>query len=115
MMDLDTYSLVLVVAGMAAVTFISRYPVLFLAGRFDLPAPLMDILRYVPPAVLISIILPAVLLQEDGLALSLHNEYLAAAIVTALVSWRTRRLFPTILSGMIALWLWRALLVIGGF
>lgn len=115
MTHLDTHTLVLIVAGMTAATFVSRYPILFLAGRFDLPASLMDALRYVPPAVLISIILPAVLIQEGDLALSLRNEYLVAAAITAVASWRTRRLFLTILSGMLALWLWRGLLLIGGF
>lgn len=101
----------LVVAGMVAATFVSRYPVLFLAGRFGLPQHVMVALRFVPPAVLIAIILPAVLIQDGGLALNLKNEYLAAAFVTALVSWRTQKLLAAILSGMLALWLWRALLM----
>ena len=105
-------SLVLVVAGMAAVTFVSRYLILFLAGRFGLPRSVMDALRFVPPAVLIAVILPSVLLRDGGLELDWRNEYLAAALVTALISWRTQRLFVAILSGMLALWLWRGLLLI---
>ncbi|MDI9548202.1 MAG: AzlD domain-containing protein [Chloroflexota bacterium] len=111
-MNLDTSSLALVVAGMAAVTYVSRYPILFLAGRFGLPRSVMDALSFVPPAVLIAVILPSVLLRDGGLQLDWRNEYLAAALVTAFISWRSQRLFLAILCGMLALWLWRGLLLI---
>ena len=43
---------VLLVAGMALVTFGVRYSVLVLVGRMPLPQPLVRALRFVPPAVL---------------------------------------------------------------
>ncbi len=113
-MKWETGFLPLVVAGMVAATFISRYPVLFLAGRFGLPPRVMETLRYVPPAVLIAIILPSVLIQDDSLSLTLRNEYLIAALITAAAAWRTRRLLVAIVAGMASLWLWRALLLLAG-
>ncbi len=113
-MKWETGFLPLVVAGMVAATFISRYPVLFLAGRFGLPPRVMEALRYVPPAVLIAIILPSVLIQDDSLSLTLRNEYLVAALITAAAAWRTQRLLVAIVAGMTSLWLWRALLLLAG-
>lgn len=100
---------IILVAGMALVTFAVRYPVLAVLGRLRLPDLALRALRYVPPAVLTAIIVPGMLFAEDRLNLSFDNAYLAAGIVAALVSWRTNNLLLTIVLGMAALWGWRAL------
>ena len=46
----------LLVAGMAAVTFAVRWPVLTVVGRIPLPQPVLDALKFIPPAVLTAII-----------------------------------------------------------
>ena len=103
---------VIMLTGMALVTFGVRYPVLALLSRFELPEPFQRALRYVPPAVLTAIILPAVLLPEGKLAIQYSNAPLAASLVSVLVAWRTKNLLLTILIGMLALWGWRWLLTI---
>ncbi len=100
----------LLVAGMMAVTFGVRYPVLALLGRLTLPPLALRALRYVPPAVLTAISVPAVLIPDgQRLAPGIDNAYLAAAIVAVIVSWRTRSLLLTIALGMAAFFLWRLL------
>ncbi len=106
----NTTRLVLIILGMVAATFISRYPVLYLTGRGTLPDRLAFLLRYVPPAVLISIIVPSILYQDGDLSIQLSNEYLVAALVTAVVGWRTKRMILSIVAGMVTLWVWRLLL-----
>lgn len=101
---------ILLIAGMAAVTFGTRYPVLAWLSRSQLPPGIFRALRYVPPAVLSAIIFPAVLLPEGDLALGLENAFLAAGIISALIAWRTRNLLLTIVLGMAALWVWRGLI-----
>ena len=75
----DTPRYLLIILGMVTATYVSRYPVLYFAGRRELPSRLATLLRYVPPAVLISITMPAVLYRDGSLSLSLSNEYLIAA------------------------------------
>ena len=106
---------VLLVAGMALVTFAVRYPVMALVGRIALPKPVFDALRYVPPAVLATIIVPEVV-RPDGqtLALTVENARLVAALLTVLVAWRTKNLLLTIVLGMLALWGWGWLLTLVG-
>lgn len=95
----------LLVLGMALVTFAVRYPVMALVGRIPLPEPVFDALRYVPPAVLAAIIVPAVVMPNaTHVELTLENARLVAAIFTALVAWRTKNLLLTIVLGMLALW-----------
>ncbi len=102
---------VILIAGMALVTFAVRYPVLALLGKIPLPDPVFRALRFVPPVVLTAIIVPAVLLPQDNrLDLSYTNSYLIAGLIAAFVAWRTRNLLLTIVLGMLALWLWRWLL-----
>lgn len=97
----------LLVAGMAAVTFGVRYPVLVLVGRIPLPASVFRALRYVPPAVLTAIIVPAVLMPEGTVDVSPTNAYLVAGIASALVAWRSKSLLLTIIIGMVVMLLWQ--------
>ena len=100
----------LLILGMALVTFAVRYPVLALVGRLSLPASVLRALRYVPPAVLAAIILPALVFDaENQLALSATNSALLAGIFTFVVAWRTKNVLVTIIAGMIAFWLLKAL------
>jgi branched-subunit amino acid transport protein len=98
----------LLIAGMAIVTFLIRYPVLALLGKVTLPDPALRALRYIPAAVLTAIIVPAVLLPDGEFKIG-SNAFLLAAIVAVLVSWRTKNLLLTIVIGMASLWLLRAL------
>lgn len=100
----------LLVAGMAAVTFAIRYPVLVLVGRIPLPEAVFRALRYVPPAVLTAIIVPAVLMPKGTVDVSPTNAYLVAGIVSALVAWRTKSLLLTIIIGMAVMLIWQALI-----
>lgn len=97
------------IAGMALVTFAVRYPVLLLVSRVPMPEAVFRALRYVPPAVLAAIIVPAVLMPKGTIDVSPANSYLVAALVCVIVAWRTRHLLFTIVLGMAAMLGWRAL------
>ncbi len=103
------------ILGMALVTFIVRYPVLALVSRIPLPEPVVNAMRFIPPAVLTAIIIPSILIP-DGKTIDLHyyNSYLIAGIVAALVAWRSKNLLLTIVLGMATLWLWRRLMALAG-
>ncbi|MEX1071940.1 MAG: AzlD domain-containing protein, partial [Anaerolineales bacterium] len=101
---------VLLIASMAAVTMATRIPLLMLLSRRKLPPAIEAALKYVPPAVLAAIILPIVLLPGGELNFTLGNTALVASLVAILVAWRTRNLLLTIVLGMAALLIWRALL-----
>jgi branched-subunit amino acid transport protein len=102
---------VLLVAGMALVTFGVRYPVMVLVGKIPLPQPVLRALKFVPTAVLTAIIAPAVVFPRSAQPeFALTNEYLIAAVVAALVAWRSRNVLLTIVVGMLALLAWRWLM-----
>ena len=97
----------LLVGGMALVTFLVRYPVLAMSGRLQLPAPLLQALNYVPPAVLTAIVVPAVLVESGDLWLSWQNPRLVGAIAALAIGFWRQNLLLTIIVGMSAFLLWQ--------
>ncbi len=107
---MDSLSEFLLVAGMALVTFATRYPVLAFFGKLNPPPYVLQALKFVPPAVLSALIVPSVLLPEGELAVQPNNAFLVAGVLAALIAWRSKNLLLTILLGMAVFVLWRALL-----
>jgi branched-subunit amino acid transport protein len=89
------------IAGMAFVTILVRYPVLALVGKIPLPERVFRALRYVPPAVLTAIIVPSVVMPTGTLDLSPTNSYLVAGAISVVIAWRTKNLLLTIVLGMV--------------
>ncbi|HJQ15006.1 MAG TPA: AzlD domain-containing protein, partial [Anaerolineales bacterium] len=61
--------LVMVLGGL--ITFLIRFSLIYLFGRFKIPETMRQALRYVPPAVLSAIIFPELFFQDGTLNLSL--------------------------------------------
>jgi branched-subunit amino acid transport protein len=99
------------ITGMALVTFAIRYLMFLVAGRVEFPDRLVKALRYVPPAVLTAIIVPAVLISTGkGVNFSYTNASLIGALVALGISWFTKNLLLTIITGMLAFWGWQGLM-----
>ena len=101
---------VILIGGMALVTFLIRYPMLALVGKISLPKNVMGALRYVPPAVLAAIIIPAVLMPDGKtIQVSGDNHHLLAGLIALGTMWFSRNLLLTIVLGMGAFLLLRAI------
>ena len=93
-----------VIAGGTIVTYLTRLSFLVLMPADRMPSFAQRALTYAPPSVLAAIILPEVLLEAGRLALSPNNPRLLAATAAAIVAWRTKNTWLTMLLGMLALW-----------
>ncbi len=107
---MDQKLILYTIVGMALVTYLPRLLPLWLLSARSLPPLVVAWLRYVPPAVLAAMLLPAVLAPERRLNLSVENLYLLAALPTLLVAWRTRSLFWSVVAGMALVAVGRAFL-----
>lgn len=103
---MTTYEIALI-TGMATVTFLVRWPVLALVSRVSLPQPVLDGMKFIPPAVLAAIIAPAMMMPAGQIDLHPSNAHLTAGIVAGLLAWRTRNLLATIMLGMVFFVIWR--------
>jgi branched-subunit amino acid transport protein len=90
-------------------TFAIRLSFILLFGRLTVPPGLQRALRFVPPAALSAIILPALVMPAGPVDISLQNFRLLAGLLAILVAWRSRNIFLTILIGMAALLLLQAI------
>lgn len=89
-------------AGIA--TYAIRLSFIATHGRVEMPQWFTRALTFVPVAVLSALILPELLLENGALALSPLNGRFVAGAAAALVAWRTRNVWLTVLVGMAVLW-----------
>lgn len=87
-------------------TFLFRYSFLWLSGYLRMPERLEHALRFIPPAVLSAMTVPAILSPAVATA-DWHAPRLLAGIAGIVVMWGTRSSLQTLVWGMISLWLLR--------
>ena len=92
--------ILLIIFGMAAVTFATRFGCVALLGRTGMPPGLERWLKHIPTAILTALIMPALLLPQGRLDLSLDNHYLLAGAVAAVVAYKSRNIVATLALGM---------------
>ena len=95
------------ILGMMAVTFGIRYFLFALADHIKIPALIEASLQFIPPAVLIALILPAVLLPNGKWHVSFYNSYLISAVVATGAGIVTKKLLLTIAVGLFTFFLYR--------
>jgi len=89
------------ITGMACVTFLIRYIMLPLSGKFEFPPLLNKALKFVPPAVLTAIIVPSVLMPTGNkIMFSLDNAYLVGGLAAFFVGLVTKNLLLVIIISM---------------
>jgi len=104
---MEDNTILLIIIGMAVVTYLPRLiPLLALAGK-KLPEPLAAWLRHVPPAVLAALLIPSILVQDEQITLGMDNLFFWAAIPTFIVAVLSKSLFLPVLIGMLVVILGR--------
>jgi branched-subunit amino acid transport protein len=101
---MSAFALWCMIGGVALGTFAFRLSFLYLFAARAVPPPVERALRFVPPAVLAVLVLPALAYVDGQLALSGGNERLWAGLAAALAAGLTRSVVLTLLVGMLALW-----------
>ena len=98
----------LMIAGMAAVTFMVKAVFFVLGDRVTFPTALREALGFVPVTVLTAIIVPMILAPHGaGLELTWHNPQLVASIVAVAVCAATRKQLLTIAVGLAVFFAWQ--------
>ena len=95
--------LILIILGMAAVTYMTRIGSQLLFARTGMPEWLERWMKHVPTAFLTALIVPAVLLPKGYLDISPGNSYLFAGVVSAVAAWKTGNVMITIVLGMMVM------------
>jgi branched-subunit amino acid transport protein len=92
-----------IILGMAVVTFFPRFlPMAFLT-RWVIPERVKMGLSYIPTAILSAIVFP-ILFFDGGGKVVLYPHYLLSAISVFIFSWRLKRLWASVILGMLVYW-----------
>ena len=90
--------------GMLVVTFFTRFAMIALLGKVDVPPWAERAFRLVLPAVMMAIVLPQVLVKGGALVTTPLNSRLLGALAAGVVAWRKKNLIYTLLAGMAVVW-----------
>jgi len=100
----------ILILGMAIVTFSIRYVLLGLASRIELPELLKESLKFIAPAVLTAITVPAVLMPAGELAISFRNPYLISAGLAVVAGILSKNVLITIVVGLSGFFIYQVLI-----
>lgn len=89
----------LAIAGLAAITVLTRGFFLIPEREVPIPAWLREALRYAPLAALVAVLVPELVMTGDHLVATWRDARIYAALVGGLWFWRTRSLLGMILVG----------------
>ena len=93
----------LIIMGMAAVTFFTRFAPVVLFRRTGVPVWFERWMKHVPTGILTALIVPALLLPKGYLDVSIHNHYLLAGLVATVATCLFRNAIITMSLGLVAM------------
>ncbi|MEZ8093683.1 AzlD domain-containing protein [Photobacterium swingsii] len=92
--------IMLSILAMTAIVFFSRYVFLEPRVPLKLNKHALRLLSYSSPAILTAIWAPIIFLPDGELSVSINNPYLLAAIITAILVWKTGNVLLSIILSM---------------
>lgn len=92
--------MVILMLGMAVVTFSTRFGAQCLVRQVGFPCWLERWLKHVPTGILTALIVPAILLPKGYLDISEHNNYLLAGVLAGLVAYHFKNTPLTLVLGI---------------
>lgn len=95
--------MLVIIFGMAVVTFLPRFlPMAFLTRRV-IPERVKMGLGYIPTAILSAIVFPILFFTEGG-KIVVQPLYLLSAVSVFIFSWKVKRLWASVILGMLVYW-----------
>jgi len=95
--------IVLIIMGMAAVTFFTRFASAVLFRQTGVPVWFERWMKHVPTGILTALIVPALLLPKGYLDISIHNHYLLAGLVATVATCLFRNAIVTMSLGLVVM------------
>jgi branched-subunit amino acid transport protein len=95
--------IVLLILGMAGVTFFSRFLPMILLSRWTLPEKVKWGLEDIPVAVLSAIVFPILFFDRKGV-LTIQPQFVLAAIPVFIFAWKVKSIWGSVVLGMLIFW-----------
>ena len=95
--------ILLLIFGMAIVTFVPRFLPMVLLRRWTFPEKVKWGLEYIPVAVLSAIVFPILFFDRGG-TLGIQPQLLFAAIPVFIFAWKVKSIWGSVVLGMLIYW-----------
>ncbi|MEI9477681.1 MAG: AzlD domain-containing protein [Deltaproteobacteria bacterium] len=95
--------ILLLIFGMAVVTFVPRFLPMVLLSRWTFPEKVKWGLEYIPVAVLSAIVFPILFFDRGG-TLGIQPQLLFAAIPVFIFAWKVKSIWGSVVLGMLIYW-----------
>lgn len=96
-------SLILLFAGMFVVTYIPRALPVTILSKFKLPQFVLDMLEYIPIAILGALLVPSLLLSDGVINISFDNHYLITGILSFIFGIFCKKLYAVVVFGIVVM------------
>lgn len=94
--------MLLLIAGAALATYFTRFPLMILSEKVNFSPKMTKFMSFIAPAVLTSLIVPVIFIQDGVIWISPANMYIPASIITVLVAYYTRNMLASVVTGIIS-------------
>lgn len=88
------------IIGAGIATYLTRFPLLVLSRKKEIPEGLLKYMEYIAPSILTALIVPAIFIQNGKLNWSFSNIYIIAAIITSLVAYFSKNMLVSVITGI---------------
>jgi branched-subunit amino acid transport protein len=97
------YEILILISGMALVTFLPRFLPMALLTRWAIPDRVKKGLEYFPISILSAIVFPILFFNGEG-RMEIQPYYLLSAIPVFFFAWRVKSLWGSVILGMAIYW-----------
>jgi len=95
--------ILILILGMALVTFLPRFLPMALLSRWVIPEKAKRGLDYFPISILSAIVFPILFFNVEG-RMEVQPHYLLSAIPVFIFAWKARSLWGSVIMGMVIYW-----------
>lgn len=93
-------SIMLVIIGMAIVTYLPRLIPILVLSQWETPVWLKNWMKYIPVSIFSSLIAKDLFFDDTGINLSIYNTKLLASVVVAFVAYKSKSIVLSIGIGI---------------
>ncbi|AOY78174.1 hypothetical protein BJL90_00560 [Clostridium formicaceticum] len=90
----------LIILGAGLATYCTRFPLMIISGKGEISPKLTKFMSFIAPAVLTSLIVPAIFIKEGNIDISFNNKYIIASVITILSAHISKNMLVTVITGI---------------
>lgn len=89
-----------IILGAGLVTYCTRFPLMVLTSKGELSPKLTKFMSFIAPAILTSLIVPAIFIRQGRVDISFNNHYIIATVITTLSVYFSKNMLIGVIIGI---------------